>query len=142
MVEEIVATMTRTQQRSGFKFLGGLAENGVILAFSSEGRIFIIPTYSASSKSFTVSALVPISGSLYNVKKLKEDDKIVENISINQCEEKAKRIIKKDEIAEFKIGKQFLGNSILIVLKTGERMVFGTLDQVGLQKVEKEFLPC
>jgi len=142
-MEEIVAIMTRTQQRSGFHFLKGLDENGVILAFSSEGRIFVLPTYSVSSKAFTVSAMVPIWGSLHNIKKLKEDDKMVENISINQCEEKAKRIIKKDEVVEFKIKKEFLGlKSLLIVLKTGERMLFGTLDQVGLEKVEKEFPKC
>jgi hypothetical protein len=139
-MEEIVATMTRTQQRSGFHFLKGLDEDGVILAFSSEGRMFILPTYSASSKAFTVSTTVPIWGSLHHVKKLKEDDKMVESISVIECEQKAKRIITKDEIVEFKIKKEFLGlKSLLIVLKTGEKISFGTLDQVGLEKAEKEF---
>lgn len=135
-MEEIVAIITRAVQNpSGWN---PFSDKGNVLVFSSEGRVFLLPTY-AATKGITISTLVPIAGSLHHIKKLKEEDRMVENTSISQCEQKAERIIKKDEIAEFKIEKHWGIKGLLIVLKTGERLLFGTVDQEGLKNTVKEF---
>lgn len=137
MPETIVAIVTRaTQKQSSWN---PYASHGNIIVFSSK-RVFFLPTVSIA-KGIAASTIVPIIGGLWHIKKLKEEDKIAENISISECEKKAERIIQNSDISEFKI-KKTLGvkNIGIIFTKEGEKIEFATLDIEALKKVEQEFL--
>lgn len=133
--ETIVAIVTRaTQKQSSWN---PYAYHGNIIVFSSK-RVFFLPTISAV-KGIVASSMVPIIGGLWHIKKLKEEDKIAENISISECEKKAERIIQNSDISEFKIEKVYGIKTGVILTREGEKIQFGTLDQIGLEKTEKEF---
>lgn len=133
--ETIVAIVTRaTQKQSSWN---PYAYHSNIIVFSSK-RVFFLPTVSVV-KGIAASTIVPIIGGLWHIKKLKEEDKIAENISISECEKKAERIIQNSNISEFKIEKKYGIKSGAILTREGEKIQFGTLDQIGLEKAEKKF---
>jgi hypothetical protein len=128
-MEEIVAIITRAVQKGWHP----IVSKGNVIVFSSAGRIFLLPTYSAL-KGMALSQLIPIVGDVYCIKKLREEDKMVENISIPLCEEKAERIIAKEEIETVKAESHWGIRGLGIHLKSGEHLYFGTLDQQGMTK--------
>lgn len=133
--EKIIAVVTRATQKQ--KSWNPYAYHGNIMVFSSK-RVFFLPTVSVV-KGIVVSGIVPIIGGLWHIKKLNEEDKIAANISISECERKAERIIQNSDISEFKIEKVYGIKTGVILTREGEKIQFGTLDEVGLEKAGKEF---
>ena len=107
---------------------------GCILALSSKGRFFVIPSCNIA-KNLTISTFVPFVGHYKTIKEIKEQDTLLETLSIEQCEKLAERIITKEEIREGKIESRWTVKYYVLLLNTDEKLEFGTLDVENMKKL-------
>ena len=107
---------------------------GVVLALSSKARLFIIPSCNIG-KGLQKSTFFPFVGHYQAIKEIKEQDKLLETLSIEKCEKMAERIIIKEEIKEVKIEKHWGVKGYILFLNTSEKLSFGTLDIENMQKL-------
>lgn len=119
MAEEVLGVITRATQK-GFLF-----PKDVVLVFTNK-RVFILQ---GSVVKGLMASAIPILGGLWGLKKLREEDKMV-NLPIEELKEKAEKIIPFSDIENIEVKGGFwrMGATDIEIETDEEKLVFRTLE--------------